>query len=30
MVLLAAAGCYEVAILGQNVAPALVDPNVGE
>ncbi|KAL4427709.1 hypothetical protein ABPG75_001798 [Micractinium tetrahymenae] len=27
-VLLAAAGCYEVAILGQNVAPGLVDPSV--
>lgn len=29
-VLLAAAGCYEVAILGQNVGPGLVDPSVGE
>lgn len=29
-VLLAAAGCYEIAILGQNVAPGLVDPSVGE
>ncbi|KAL4444616.1 hypothetical protein ABPG77_002433 [Micractinium sp. CCAP 211/92] len=29
-VLLAAAVCYEVAILGQNVGPGLVDPSVGE
>lgn len=29
-VLLAAAGCYEVAILGQNIGPGLVDPSVGE
>lgn len=27
-VLLAAAGCYEVAILGQNIGPGLVDPSV--
>lgn len=29
-VLLVLASCYEAAILGQNVAPGLVDPAVGE